>query len=163
RWDQPKGVSNESVPRLSIGQHITRAYLVPTPDRIARTDKIVLNVQGAVVVGELLLRVNIAHRHLEVIAGTPTRGLTRMVDEAGEMPGQHEVGSGVHKAIFGDDIAVAGRHAFDLFDAEGLIEIVPHPRNGAAWDETRGDDPIAYLLIDEPKLCVRMQHRWLFS
>ena len=86
-----------------------------------------------------------------------------MIDVAGEIPTQHEVTSSVHKAVLGNDIAVDGRHAFDLFDAEGLIEVVPHPRNGAAWDETRGDDPIAYLLIDEPKLCVRMQHRWLFS
>src|SRR5919199_6935959 len=86
-----------------------------------------------------------------------------MVDEAGEIAAQHEVAFRVHKAVLGNDIVIDGRHALDLFGREGLIEVVPHPRNGAAWNETRGDDTISHLLIDEPKLRVRMQHRWLFS
>jgi hypothetical protein len=73
---QPKGLSDDLVPLLGIGEEIVRVNGLATGCRGAGTAKIVFEIQRAIIVGEFFARIDVAYGQLKVIAGAAARGIT---------------------------------------------------------------------------------------
>ena len=71
-----------------------------------------------------------------------------MVDIAGQVPTQYKVSPAVHKKVLRHNVAVAPCAPPE--PVKSLVEVIPHPGDGATRNECRYDT-VPYLLINEPQ------------
>ena len=153
-----KGGAQLVIPMHPQAQEIVRLHHFPAAGGAAGANEGFARVEGAIVVGEFLAGLDIAHGDFEFIAGSQTIRLAGVVHKTGEIPAEDKPALGIDETVFLKDRMIHRPKTGQFVGGKSLVKVIPYPGDGSPGNAPGGEDAVANVIVYETKFSIWMEH-----